>query len=157
MMPFKDRTTRLAYMKKWRSENREQFLGNMKRWREQNRERFLSGMRQWRDQNPDRHSRVPIERRREYVRRRRARRMAATVAHFPEPPFADHCYLCGDTDLGRSDLHLDHVIPLSRGGPHTPDNVAWACATCNLRKGAKTLEEFLSASRDCDDGASPAA
>lgn len=140
-------------MKKWREENREQFLGNMKRWREQNHERFLEGMRQWREENP--------ERRREHARThskiRRARKAGATVTNFPDPPGADRCYLCFKTDLTRSDLHLDHVIPLSRGGSHTPDNVEWACATCNLRKGSKTLEEFLSASRDCDNGASPAA
>ncbi|WP_268762414.1 HNH endonuclease [Kitasatospora griseola] len=38
--------------------------------------------------------------------------------------------------------HLDHVIPLSRGGTDTEDNMVPACAPCNLSKGAKTLAEW---------------
>lgn len=32
---------------------------------------------------------------------------------------------------------LDHIIPLSRGGHHTADNVQAAHLACNHRKGAK--------------------
>jgi 5-methylcytosine-specific restriction endonuclease McrA len=43
------------------------------------------------------------------------------------------CYLCGKV-CEKHEIHLDHVIPLSRGGEHTIDNIKVACATCNLRK-----------------------
>lgn len=33
---------------------------------------------------------------------------------------------------------LDHIIPLSRGGSHTPENVQLAHLRCNLSKGSKT-------------------
>ena len=33
--------------------------------------------------------------------------------------------------------HLDHIMPLSKGGGHTADNVEVLCANCNLRKNAK--------------------
>lgn len=36
----------------------------------------------------------------------------------------------------------DHILPRSRGGPDTIDNLAPACQTCNLLKGAKTPEEW---------------
>lgn len=52
------------------------------------------------------------------------------------------CYLCGCELKGR-DFHLEHKIPLIRGGSHTPSNLAAACADCNLSKGKKTAEEFL--------------
>ncbi|MCS7051737.1 MAG: HNH endonuclease, partial [Thermomicrobium sp.] len=39
------------------------------------------------------------------------------------------------------DLTIDHVIPRSRGGPHTWENVVSACRTCNHRKGGKSLVE----------------
>lgn len=32
---------------------------------------------------------------------------------------------------------LDHVVPLSRGGPHTIDNTQCLCRRCNMAKGAK--------------------
>jgi len=51
----------------------------------------------------------------------------------------DHytCQYCGSTH----NLTLDHVIPLSRGGSHTWDNVVTACERCNQRKGDRTPEE----------------
>lgn len=44
------------------------------------------------------------------------------------------CHLCGGA-VKRGDVHLDHVIPRSKGGPDTADNLKVAHSTCNLRKG----------------------
>lgn len=52
------------------------------------------------------------------------------------------CYLCGK-DCTPKELHLDHVIPLSRGGSHSPDNLKVSCALCNLSKGAMTASEYV--------------
>lgn len=38
--------------------------------------------------------------------------------------------------------HLDHVIPLSKGGADAEHNIVPACQRCNLSKGAKTLAEW---------------
>src|SRR5690606_19505718 len=51
------------------------------------------------------------------------------------------CYLCG-VDLDRSEMQMDHVIPLSRGGSHIPENMRIACRTCNYRKGNYLLSEI---------------
>lgn len=37
---------------------------------------------------------------------------------------------------------LDHVIPLSRGGTNTVDNVVFACPSCNRHKMTRTPEEW---------------
>ena len=37
--------------------------------------------------------------------------------------------------------NLDHVMPRSRGGSHTWENVVAACRRCNLRKGDRTPAE----------------
>ncbi len=47
------------------------------------------------------------------------------------------CQYCGDTQ----DLTFDHVIPRSRGGQTTWDNVVAACSPCNLAKGRKLPAE----------------
>lgn len=39
-------------------------------------------------------------------------------------------------------FHVDHKIPLSRGGLHDENNLCLACPSCNLKKHAKTEEEF---------------
>lgn len=38
-------------------------------------------------------------------------------------------------------VHLDHVIPISKGGKHSLDNVVWSCAKCNLLKGDNLLHD----------------
>jgi len=39
-------------------------------------------------------------------------------------------------------LTMDHVIPLSRGGSHTKENVVPACSRCNSSKGANSAPQF---------------
>lgn len=46
------------------------------------------------------------------------------------------CHIC-QTPADPTDWHLDHVVPLARGGRHHYDNVNVSHPTCNLRKGAK--------------------
>jgi len=48
------------------------------------------------------------------------------------------CQYCGKTT---PPLTLDHVIPRSRGGMDTWDNLVTACIRCNNRKGNQTPEE----------------
>ena len=47
------------------------------------------------------------------------------------------CVYCGS----RRELTFDHVIPRAHGGRTTWENVATACAPCNLRKGGRTPTE----------------
>lgn len=50
------------------------------------------------------------------------------------------CQYCGRRASPR-DLNLDHVMPRSRGGPMTWENVVCSCRVCNLRKGGRTPAE----------------
>ena len=51
------------------------------------------------------------------------------------------CIWCGKL-LSGSTVHLDHVIPLSRGGSHSKTNLKPSCPSCNLRKNASMPAEF---------------
>jgi 5-methylcytosine-specific restriction endonuclease McrA len=50
------------------------------------------------------------------------------------------CQYCG-TKGTSFDLTLDHILPLSRGGTTSPENLVVACFACNQRKGDRTPEE----------------
>lgn len=50
------------------------------------------------------------------------------------------CLYCGG-EHSDSDLTRDHVVPKSRGGGDTWDNVVAACRRCNHRKGDRLLHE----------------
>lgn len=52
------------------------------------------------------------------------------------------CYLCGKIlhpeNRGTMSLfapEIDHIVAVSNGGNHTPDNVACICRRCNIKKG----------------------
>jgi hypothetical protein len=64
-----------------------------------------------------------------------------------------NCYLCEqkvDMSLPRTSRYgatLDHVIPLSKGGTDTMDNVKLTHWICNIQKSDKSLEEYRAESR----------
>ena len=43
------------------------------------------------------------------------------------------CYYCSQK-VGYANLTMDHIIPLSRGGRSTKDNLVPCCKDCNTRK-----------------------
>jgi 5-methylcytosine-specific restriction endonuclease McrA len=47
------------------------------------------------------------------------------------------CQYC----LSKKNLTVDHVIPRSKGGKHSWDNVVIACESCNSRKGDRFLHQ----------------
>jgi 5-methylcytosine-specific restriction endonuclease McrA len=51
------------------------------------------------------------------------------------------CMYCG-LDLSNISVHLDHIIPKSKGGVDTIGNRALACKYCNMAKHTNSLEEF---------------
>ena len=53
---------------------------------------------------------------------------------------SNRCQYC-NRNQPTSELSLDHVIPKSKGGPTTWDNIVCACVACNVRKGGRTPRE----------------
>ena len=47
------------------------------------------------------------------------------------------CKYCGSEGH-----HIDHIVPLSKGGLHTKDNLQMLCAPCNRGKGDMLPEEW---------------
>lgn len=121
-------------------------------------EKFLSRNRKWRAVNRDRErvtNRAYYARNREMVRewhkayhqanphvaracssRRRALRIRQTIVEASTDQimqrmayFGNKCWMCGGPFE-----HVDHVKPLSKGGPHMLANLRPACAPCNLSK-----------------------
>ena len=122
----------------WRAahpeENRIRWAAHHASHREENRAYAVA----WRAAHP--------EEVRTQCRNRAARRRAAPGTHTAADVAAQRtcqkgrCYYCGEK-VGRR-YHVDHVVPLSRGGSNGPENLVIACASCNLRKNAKLPHEF---------------
>ena len=52
-----------------------------------------------------------------------------------------NCVYC-DEDLSDAEIHMDHVIPESKGGTTDYNNLQVTCRKCNLAKGVLTESEF---------------
>lgn len=48
-------------------------------------------------------------------------------------------YCLQPLEAGPRSIHMDHVVPLTCGGSHTPRNLLLACSACNLSKQDKLL------------------
>jgi len=125
-----------AAKKRYYIENREKIWEYQERYRAENREKVAEHKRRWELANP--------ERARENGRRsagvRRARKRATQVVNFTQEQFeqkmayyGNSCYLKLDCCTGGFD-EVEHVKPLSKGGPHMIANFRPACTPCNRRK-----------------------
>jgi hypothetical protein len=54
--------------------------------------------------------------------------------------FGHCCAYCNRSDVS---LQQDHVIPLSQGGAHTPENIVPSCFPCNRDKSDLSLVAWL--------------
>lgn len=51
------------------------------------------------------------------------------------------CYYCEKFVSGKK-AHIEHIVPLARGGGHRSDNLCASCPSCNMSKHAKLLSEW---------------
>jgi hypothetical protein len=87
-----------------------------------------------------------------------SRRMSRPTAHRPTGPIAAsrepipaglrfavlrrdgfRCAYCGQGEPEGVQLHIDHIVPVARGGRTELENLVTACATCNIGKSASDL------------------
>lgn len=100
-----------------------------------NLDRARESMAKWREAHP--------EERRASHRKRKALKLAYDGTHHTASDVKalfeqqqGHCLYC----YNRLDTyHVDHIVPLSRGGGNGADNIALACPSCNLSKNNKLL------------------
>ena len=74
---------------------------------------------------------------RRYQSARRARKRNQFVEHVdPQTVLTTHESMCGICGLEiTGEFHVDHIVPLAQGGPHSYDNVQPAHPLCNWKKG----------------------
>lgn len=51
----------------------------------------------------------------------------------------ERCVYCGNCS---GPFHIDHIIPVAKGGTDVLSNLCVSCRACNLSKGARTPEEM---------------
>lgn len=146
----KDRDYRRRNLERLREYRRHYRMANQERQRlwfreyhQKNRDIIIARVARWNREHAQRHR----ESSRLSAGRRHALKMGSKVGHVSFNRIVQRdqwrCWICQRRVTWR-DLHLDHVIPLSRGGSHTEDNIRVTHAKCNLRKNRKLPEEMAS-------------
>ena len=95
------------------------------------RRRAYAASAEWRRQNPDSYIRSVAKRRAHVaftvddrdLKRLMLRQMSK----------CNHCGVYLDRTVPRF-VHLDHIVPLARGGTHSIGNLQYLCQSCNVRK-----------------------
>lgn len=146
----KNPTYHSEFNKRWRAENREAYLAYHAKYRAENPEVVRERYRQWEARNP-KHAVEWVannrERARENVRRRRSRLRGATTFEIRSRDILRlldrhrwECVYCGESL--RAGYHIDHVVPISRGGSNGVGNILPACDFCNVSKNSWFLSEW---------------
>jgi hypothetical protein len=64
---------------------------------------------------------------------------AASFAQAVRQRAGERCEYCRmHQSLQGATFHVEHVVPMSRGGPTALENLAWCCPSCNLHKSDRT-------------------
>jgi 5-methylcytosine-specific restriction endonuclease McrA len=143
-VPATDKERERERKKKYWLANRERLLAYQKEYRKNNPAKFRAKQKKYWAKHPEKAA--------EFNRKRRADKNS--VEHVPYTvqqvlkKYGKNCHICGDLidlkanrKVGKKGwekgLHLDHVIPISKGGPDTIENVRPAHGVCNIRKGSK--------------------
>lgn len=106
-------------------------------WKRQNKDKINEDRRKQHAINPNQNKR--------YVQNRRAKINSVLIDEIDLTSIwrrdAGLCFLCS-LPADKNNWWLEHVLPISRGGTHSYDNVAVSHPECNNTKKSKTLEEY---------------
>jgi len=129
--------------REWYEANKERVAEYSRSHYEANKERVLERTRFWAIANPEKIKAIR--------QNRRAMKRNAEGSHTAEDIQRQYkaqkgkCYYCGSKV--NNTYHVDHVIPLSRGGSNWPENLVIACPHCNSSKQDKLPHEWIEGGR----------
>ena len=134
------RQERIAYAKRYYADHKQEMKTQNARNYAENFERNRQQKEQWAKEHPER---MRTLKRKGELNRRANKRNQFVESIDPQVVFErdEGIYgICKEIVIGK--FHVDHVIPLSKGGLHTYSNVQTSHPTCNERKGPKLQEEI---------------
>lgn len=128
-----------AYDVQYFSQNKERIAKRLARYYLDNADRKKALIKAWQQEN--------VERVRAYKASNKAKRRAACNGGIGGPELLEWkrrqtkvCYWCGSKCARKH--HVDHYVPLTKGGRHELANLVISCPTCNQRKCAKDPLDF---------------
>jgi len=131
------KTYEARYREEHREERREKNREYYHAALEENRARARVSSAAYRERNREQYRKYRRDRQQRVHREMDDYSLAFVNDVLREQPFC--CYCGGFVDK----IYIDHIVPYAEGGPTSWINLAPSCNNCNLRKGRKSLLEFL--------------
>lgn len=128
-----------AARQKYKAANRDKIQAYQKRYEDEHRHEVNLRLRSWRARNPER-NRANMQRRRARTKGAGGSFTASDVSLLMSSQ-KHLCWWCGEK-IADGNYHVDHRIPLSRGGSNAPENLCISCPQCNLSKNDKLPQEW---------------
>ena len=118
--------------------NKEKEKTNQKEWYVQNKTKHYENGQKWRANNKEKTSQHRSKRR-ALVNGSKVHYTAKDVTRVYHH-HRGRCFYCGEKIS--KNYHIEHIIPLSRGGSNGCGNITIACIVCNSKKGQKYIMEW---------------
>lgn len=146
-----DKARQAAYYAEWKARNLDHWKAYQRAYYLANREKKIAMATAWNQAHPEvLNARTSAWKKRnpgkvaDYEHQRRARVRGLPRERISRAKLVERdggiCHLCG-LPVAEGEVSVDHLIPISKGGGHTWDNVALAHTRCNVRRGAKPLPD----------------
>ena len=113
---------RRATLRKWRDENREKVRETNRLWQSKNKDRYLLSIRLCNE------------------RRRGKGPLTKTMVQAMMTSQRGTCPVCR---VKLVKFHIDHIMPIARGGDNAPENLQLLCPPCNQQKKDRDPMEFM--------------
>lgn len=127
---------------KWLAQNTDKARSIKRAYYDRNRQQVISQAKNWKQSHPESDA---------VSRHKRRAKLKAAEGEYTKADIVDiyqqqdgRCLYCGIPvfwDI-KNDLHIDHIVPLARGGSNYPINLCIACFSCNSSKQHKLISEW---------------
>lgn len=139
-------------LKQWRIKNPEKYKALIDKWRRQNPEKRKQMWDKWKEKNRERVKQAATKFKEAHPGRFRAMKRASDAKR---RALMAKTYVGGNQKLMAEiynrcpkGYHVDHIVPISKGGVHSPENLQYLPALINVKKNAKLNFDYSEFSVD---------